>query len=242
MHAEHKINIAVCDDIQADRRKNASMTKVILDCAEISCSIKEYESAASLLHAIQIGAQYSILLLDVMLDEMDEMDGIELARILRKQENKTDIIFVSANREMAMCGYEVEAARYLGKPIEADKLKEALIFCCKRWREKKEILLPTSKGQRRTSYSDIQFVEAFDRGTRFVLTNETIETKLKFGEAKAMLPKSAFILCHRAYMVNVNHVINISPYEFKLNSGVLVPISKARYNEVKRKFIERITD
>ena len=49
---------------------------------------------------------------------------------------------MSSNREMAMRGYEVSAARYLAKP-----LREALLYCCKTFCEKKEILLPTSKGQ-----------------------------------------------------------------------------------------------
>ena len=49
---------------------------------------------------------------------------------------------MSSNREMAMRGYEVSAARYLAKP-----LREALLYCCKTFCEKKEILLPTSKDQ-----------------------------------------------------------------------------------------------
>lgn len=105
MPTECRLQIAVCDDLEEDRVKTAAMTGEILKDARIRHSVTCFESAKALLEAIAGGAQYSILLLDVM---MDEMNGMELARLLRQQQSKTDIIFVSTNREMAMWGYESE--------------------------------------------------------------------------------------------------------------------------------------
>jgi len=85
-------------------------------------------------------------------------------------------------------------------------------------------------------------VEAFDRGTRFVLSGETVETKLKFGEVEAMLPETIFVLCHRAYMVNLAEIKCIRRYEFTLKSGLAVPIGKGRYMEIHRKFMDYIAD
>lgn len=89
---------------------------------------------------------------------------------------------------------------------------------------------------------DIQYVEAYDRGTRFFLTNETVETKLKFGETEALLPKSMFLMCHRAYIVNLALTKNIRQYEFIMKSGTVVPISRHRYNDVNRQFVDFVTD
>ena len=89
---------------------------------------------------------------------------------------------------------------------------------------------------------DIQYVEAYDRGTRFFLINEAIETKLKFSEAKELLPQTTFIMCHRAYIVNLALTKNIRQYEFVMKSGALVPISRYRYNEVNRQFVDFLTD
>ena len=239
MPTECRFLIAVCDDTDTDRARVAGLADEIMSAAKVRHSITCFDSAEALLAAIQGGAQFSVLLLDVM---MNEMNGMELARLLRQQQNKTDIIFISSNRDMAMYGYEVNAARYLAKPVDRDKLKDALLYCHRNWREKKEILLPTGKGQHRISFADIQFVEAFDRGTRFVLTRTALDTKLKFSEVEAMLPKSAFLVCHRAYIVNVTRVVCIRPYEFEMDSGEVVPIGKNRYYEINRKFIDRIAD
>lgn len=41
--------------------------------------------------------------------------------------------FTSRNRETALKGYEVEAVRCLAKPVDFEKLEEALMYCCKFW-------------------------------------------------------------------------------------------------------------
>lgn len=215
------------------------MAKDILNEADILYSASEYENGKSLLAAIQSGERFQILLLDVM---MNELDGMELAALLRKQENRTAIIFISSNREMALCGYEVSASRYLAKPLEREKLEEALLHCYQAWQEKKEILLPTDQGWHRTSFTDIQFVEAFERGSRFVLADKTVETRLKFKEVEAMLPKAAFLLCHRAFIVNLSCVSGIRHYEFVMKRGDIVPIGKARYSEIRKQLLRYISD
>ena len=115
MSTEQELRIAVCDDEKDDLAKIISMTKQILQDEKIIHSISVYDSASALLADIQNGISYHILLLDVM---MDGMNGMELAAELRKQHNNMTIIFISSNREMALCGYEVSAARYLAKPLD----------------------------------------------------------------------------------------------------------------------------
>ena len=239
MAIDNKIRIAVCDDVKKDCIEIMGMTKKVLQEAKISHNISAYGNAKELLADIQNGVQFHLLLLDVM---MDEMNGIEFAAELRKQENTTAIIFISVNREMALRGYEVSAARYLEKPLDKNKLKEALLYCCTELQIKKEILLPTVQGQCRISLSDIQYVEAFDRGSKIVLTNEIIISRMKFGEVEILLPKPVFLLCHRAYIVNLSFAKYIRNYEFELNNGMVVPIGKGRYTEVYKKFVSYLAD
>lgn len=239
MPIDYKIHIAICDDVKEDRIQVANITEEILKSVEIPCSITGYDSAKALLDGIHSGAQYSILLLDVM---MDEQNGIELARLLRAGHDKTDIIFISTNLEMAMCGYEVNAARYLAKPIDRDKLKEALLYCYEKWREKKEILIPIDQGLHRISFSDIQYVEAYDRGTLFMLSGELMRSRLKLSEVETMLSESLFFQCHRGFIVNLSSIKGIRCYEFVLKSGLTIPIGKARYNECYKRFVNFLSN
>ena len=239
MQTENHLHIAVCDDRIYDLSEIISMTSQILQEENIDFTIIEYTSSVSLLADMQSGKRFGLLLLDVM---MDDLDGMQLAAELRRQGNKIQIVFISCNREMAMDGYEVSAARYLAKPLNPLKLKEALLYCYRTQQVKKEILLPTDKGMLRTPLSDIQYVEAFDRSTKIVLKDKTLEIRLKFSDMEVMFPKNDFLRCHRAFLVNLRCVTFVHQYEFVLQSGLTVPIGQARYTEVKNKFADSVTE
>lgn len=239
MSMDNMLRIAIVDDMEQDRRRITEETAAVLNEGRISHSIDCYHDAEALLDAVRVGIRYNLLLLDV---QMDEMDGMALARELRSLGDQSAIVFISHSQEMARLGYRVGAARYLLKPLDRLELKEALLHLHGQWQDKKEILLPTGSGQRRTSLVNIQFAEAYDRGTRFFLTDETVETRLKFGEVERLLPRSMFLTCHRAYIVNLAFARGISQYEFRMKSGAVVPISRYRYSEVNQAFVDFLTD
>lgn len=230
-----KLHIAVCDDELIDRQQAEKLTSEIMAAEGLACSVSTYESATALLDAIQGGAQFHILLLDVM---MEGLDGMELAAALRKLGDSTAIIFISSNREMALRGYEVSAARYLAKPLREDQLREALLYCYKTFCEKKEILLPTTKGQRRIPLSDILYVEAMERVTKLALTDRLEEVSMKFSDLSALLPERRFVLCHRSYLVNLEHIAYIRSRDLELTTGEVLPVSRYRVEDLQKQFVD----
>ena len=228
------LQIAICDDEQIDRQQAADLTREIMVAEGLACDLSGYESATALLTAIQGGAQFHILLLDVM---MDGLDGMELAAALRKLGDSTAIIFISYNREMALRGYEVSAARYLAKPLREDQLREALLYCYKTFCEKKEILLPTEKGQSKLAPSDIIYVESWERGSRLQLTSGPIETSVRISELASMLPERSFTLCHRTILLNLAFIKHLRSYEIELADGRTLPVSKHRVSDLKKRLL-----
>ena len=229
-----KLQIAVCDDEPMDRQQAADLTHEIMGAEGLACSLSSYESAEALLTAIQDGAQFHILLLDVM---MEGLDGMELAAALRKLGDRTAIIFISSNRELALRGYEVSAARYLAKPLQTEQLREALLYCYKTFCEKKDILLPTTKGQRRIPLSDIRYVEAMERVTKLALTDRLEEVSMKFSDLSALLPERQFVLCHRSYLVNLEHTAYIRSRDLELTTGEVLPVSRYRAEDLQKQFV-----
>lgn len=227
------MKVAICDDEPGELRQAASMTREIAAQEGITCELALYESSAALLQAIQGGAQYHALLLDVM---MDEPGGMELAAALRRQGDGTAIVFISNNREMALQGYEVSAVRYLAKPVEREKLSEALMVCYHACQGMKEILLPIGNNQRRISLENLIYAEAWERGMRLHMTEGHLDVSMKISELQALLPDEQFVLCHRAYIVNLAFVHNVKRYELELKNGTSLLISKYRYMDVKEKF------
>lgn len=227
-------SIAVCDDEQNDLNKIVSMTKELLEAEGISYGISEFRNAVSLLSAIGSGEIFEVLLLDVM---MEELDGIELAAALRRKGNEAAVIFISSNRDMALLGYEVSAERYLAKPLSRDKLREALLYCCRTKFIQKEIILPTAEGRRRVSTSDILYAESWNRGTRLFLTDGECRSNVKISELGKMLPEEMFALCHRTLLVNLAFIRSIRYCELTLKNGQVLPVSKYRQMQIKEDFL-----
>ena len=229
-----QLQIAVCDDEPIDCRQAAELTREIMTAEGLTCSLSSYESATALLTAIQGGAQFHILLLDVM---MDGLNGMEFAAALRELGDSTAIIFMSTNREMALRGYEVSAARYLAKPLQRAQLREALLYCYKTFCEKKEILLPTEKGQSRLAPSSIIYVEPWERGSRLQLTSGPLETSVRISELAAMLPERSFTFCHRTILVNLAFIKHLRSCEIELADGRILPVSRHRVPDLKKRLL-----
>ena len=232
--ARAPLRIAVCDDETLDRAQIAQMAQEILRAEEIPAEIACFASAGALLHAIQTGGAFQILLLDVM---MEGMDGMELAAALRAGQEEAAIVFISSNREMALRGYEV-AARYLAKPLDAEKLREALLHCCAAYLQPREIVLPTSEGQSKVNVRAIVYVEPWDRGVRLHFAHKKVEVRMSISQVAALLPEHQFAYCHRTLLVNLAYVRHLRYCELELKSGERLPISKYRLAQFKSEFMK----
>ncbi len=233
--ARAPLRIAVCDDEALDRAQIAQMAQEILRAEEIPAEIACFASAGALLHAIQTGGAFQILLLDVM---MEGMDGMELAAALRAGQEEAAIVFISSNREMALRGYEVAAARYLAKPLDAEKLREALLHCCAAYLQPREIVLPTSEGQSKVNVRAIVYVEPWDRGVRLHFAHKKVEVRMSISQVAALLPEHQFAYCHRTLLVNLAYVRHLRYCELELKSGERLPISKYRLAQFKSEFMK----
>ena len=221
------LRLAICDDEPMDCALVAQMSREILGAEGVEAELSAYPSAAELLRTIRAGRAFHIFLLDVM---MEGMDGMELAAALRAGHEDAAIIFISSNREMALRGYEVAAARYLAKPLDREKLREALLYCCAAHARRRALALPTADGQTRVDPSAILYVEAWERGVRLDLGGEKLEAKIPISQIAAMLP------------VNLACVRHVRYCELELKNGERLPISKYRLAQFKSEFLKYLRD
>ncbi len=67
--------------------------------------------------------QYDAIFLDV---RMPDLDGLELARVLRRFASPPQLVFVSAYDTAAVDAFELRALDYLRKPVSRRRVEEAL--------------------------------------------------------------------------------------------------------------------
>ena len=111
------MQIAVCDDCMDD----VLSLKKFLEGHEVSV----YSDADSLLADIDNKRiQYDLYLMDIYMEE--SMNGLELARRLRKVQEEALICFISTSDDFYREAYDLYAVQYLIKPVKEESLKNLL--------------------------------------------------------------------------------------------------------------------
>lgn len=227
--------IAVCDDEPSDREEIVKMTKEICHLEHIESQISGFSETKELLNAMKSGKDYDLLLLDVMIPHQT---GLEVARDLRRQKQDVFIVFISSNREMALCGYEVSAVRYLAKPLEKEKLREAITFCHGKRYSQEKLLIPINGGVRKISPEEICYIEIKGRKSRVVQEQEEWDTSISMDKLENMFEGKGFLRCHQSFLVNCAYIRTLRTSQVELIDGTEIPVSKHRIKEVRKTFFD----
>ena len=129
--------IAICDDSAADRDHIAALTRQWAERGGHLLELSQFVSAENFLFEYSDKSDYDILLLDI---EMGEMDGVELAKHLRREDETLQIVFITGYSDYISEGYEVAALHYLMKPVKEDKLLTVLDRAAERLHKAERVL------------------------------------------------------------------------------------------------------
>lgn len=173
----------------------------------------------------------------VFLDvEMPEMNGLDLAKQLRQKDRDIPIVFMTAYSQFALESYEVNAFDYLLKPIDQEKVENLL----KRLKSIKPTLEPTLfvelDGLHKLIQNQIYALEAQGHQTKIILENESLLVRESFSSLKNRLC-SDFVMSHRSYLINLNHVKQVQSDTVILENNERIPLSRRMVKVFSEAFV-----
>lgn len=192
-----------------------------------------------------------LIFLDI---QMPKITGFEMLELI---EQPPAVIFTTAFDEFAIKAFEAHAVDYLLKPFNQERFDKAIA----KWTEQKtnsnqkttqDLLesasLSPSQNQRIVVKNgskikiipvhDVQYLEAADDYVK-IHTQEGYFLKNKtMTHFEQSLDGQQFVRSHRSYIVNVQQITRIDPYEKDnhvaiLRSGAKVPVSRSGYGKLK---------
>jgi DNA-binding LytR/AlgR family response regulator len=246
------MKVLIVDDEKPARR----------DLTRILGKIEGFEKAGEAgdgLEAVEMIRDTSpdIVLLDI---QMPGLDGFQVLGRLGEEGDIPPVIFVTAYDQYAIRAFDVHAADYILKPVDEERLREAL----GRAREKAsgaapgqdldELLrsvgalsqrVPVRRGSG-TVMVDVQEIlyASVSDGEVAVFTDDIEGTspRRSLDELQSELPAGMFMRVHRAYLANVYRIREIIPWEsnsFRIrmgsDEGPVIPVSRANAKELKRR-------
>ena len=243
------------------------MKAVIIDDEPLARSmVKEYLQAYSFIEVLQecndgfegIKAiqqlQPDIIFLDI---QMPKITGFEMLELV---ENPPHVIFTTAFEEYAIKAFETHAIDYLLKPFSKERFDKAIQKIVQQQKAsgtqvaQTEALVETASAtmpmqSNRIVVKDggkikiipipqIQYLEAADDYVKIVTKDGTFLKKKTMQYFEDSLGADQFIRIHRSYIVNVQLITRIDPYEKDshiaiLSTGAKLQVSKAGYGKLK---------
>jgi len=215
------IRIAIADD---DAGMRLIMRKIIEKNGDYEL-VGEAKNGAEMLELFDREHPQAVVL-DV---EMPEMDGVACAKAIQDRAPLTMIVFATAHEQYMGDAFEVYAFDYLLKPFKVERVTKTLELIRLRLNGQEEKAMPKrteptrpaperlmlrhKEGVAFIDLDDILLIQREDRMTVIYAEGETrYMTSDSLSELEERLPRDTFFRSHKSYIVNINHIVSITPY------------------------------
>ena len=197
--------------------------------------------------------QPDIIFLDI---QMPKINGFEMLEII---DNPPATIFTTAFDEYAIKAFESHAVDYLLKPFSKARFDKAI----QKWlgqtniaqqksntqsllesvaqspAQSQRVVVKTAGRIKIIPVEEIHYLEASDDYVKLHTKEGSFLKNRTMGYFEQMLDARLFTRTHRSYMVNLQQITRIEPYEKEsylaiLKSGAQVPVSKTGYSKLKQ--------
>jgi two-component system LytT family response regulator len=192
----------------------------------------------------------------VFLDiQMPKINGFEMLELIA---SPPPVIFATAFDEYAIKAFESHAVDYLLKPFSQERFDKAMdkfkgqsgmqhqVQATEKLlqeepvltSEYKRVVVKTGGKIKISPVPTIEYVEAADDYVKIITAEGSFLKNKTMSFYERCLPQHSFVRVHRSFIVNLQEITRIDPYEKEshlaiLRSGARLPVSKAGYAKLK---------
>ena len=226
------IHVALCDDDPHSLKQLRQATAQWFTERQIIFSAIEFSSAKHLLDSVK-ETSYDVFFLDI---EMPEVDGMQLAKLIRETLPDSIIIFLTSHDEFAPDGYRVQALRYLSKQTWKKFLSEALDAATAQVEKQGTGSLTVSHygNIQRIPHRDILYIRHISRYCEIAIkAGETIQDDRGIKKLFEIIGDGRVIFIDRGAFINLDYLQKIENGQAVMTNGHSLPISRRLLPQVK---------
>ena len=226
--------IAIVEDHEEERLALSLQIHKYMEENQIAYSIVEYSRAEDFVESIHSYA-YSMVFFDIYLDQMT---GMEAAKMLRKKDKDCKIIFLTSAVEFAIQGYSVNASHYLIKPITEQKFLEAMENCNIKPQYAVPYLdLSAYGGPPKLDTKWITHINLSGRTVNVHTTQQVFKVSSAFSRVtEPLLNDERFLLSIQGVMVNMDYISTYEDSLFILKTGDRIPINMRNRKRILQQY------
>lgn len=227
------LKIALCDDSAADAAFVENELQEWAADRQVDVITQVFASAERFLFQYAEDKTWDILLLDI---EMGQMDGVTMAKTIRKGNASVQIVFITGYSDYIAEGYEVAALHYLMKPVSQDKLFAVLDRAVEKCRQNDRYLNLEIGGEMvRIPFYEIRYLGVqLNYVTIHAERDYTVKKPLAEFEKEL---DSRFARVGRSVIVNLTCIRRVTKTEVHLSDGTILPLPRGAYEPLNRAII-----
>lgn len=235
MKGNFNVRIAICDDNKKDILLLNKYVKACLDEKQVDYKLDCYISGNSLLLS---NHYYDIVFLDI---EMDEINGIQLGKLICEKNMLTRIIYVTSYNNYLKDAFQIHAFMYINKPISYSLIENTLKDCLKYFQEQSRKNMVTFSTEGNVINLDARIILYFEYTERKI---KIVTNKNEYyfrGVLKSIyeeIKRFNFEMPHNAFLVNFLYIEKIKGYNIYLKNNVVIPISQKKIEQFKNDYYE----
>lgn len=238
-----KLCVAICDDDENARRIITSSIHGAFPGYTVEALA--YATADILLADLE-NHNFDLLLLDI---DMPGMDGITLAKRLRKMESAIDIIYISNREDKVFLSLTTEPCGFIRKSRFLEDMDEVIGLYLKRRESRRRseetcLVVQERNRVRKIPIHRIWYVEGLGKSQLVHLDGEesplTVHSAMQ--ELEKQLAPHGFLRIHKGYLVNYRYISQIEQSEVLLSTGRRLPLSRRKLQEVREGYLELMSE
>ena len=184
-----------------------------------------------------------VIFLDI---NMPGVNGMQFAEALTKFKNLPAVVFVTAYSDYAPSALDVNAVDYLMKPVETDRLRQAIekVNASLGTTAKKSTSerIPVEKGGKKVlvPVDKIRYVMAKDDYSCLYTDDDHYLSTISLAQLETRLGDETFYRVHRRYIVNLSYVSEVESVPggtlllTMRDTGEQIPVSRRRVAPLKK--------
>lgn len=234
------IKIAICDDENIFIENYIEIINNIKKDNKYNIEIHTFNSGKDLIKYTTINdVKFDLVFLDII---MKEINGIDTAKLLKRADEHTEIVFLTSSKEYALDSYDIKAFNYIIKSSE--QLESKIYEAIKNSYEKKDnyIVINNKSFIEKIQISKIIYIESNKRKIIFNTVDGKHETYEKLDNIYEKLESYGFVKTHRSYIINMYFIKKIGQKELITTTGDIILISRSNTDIVRDRFIKYLED
>lgn len=199
------IRIAVCDDCINDRKEIINKLNRIEEKWGRELVVTSFENGMDLCNALKTSV-FDIILLDIIMD--NNIDGIEVAKIIRSMGENVKIIFISSYDERIRDLFKLDTVAFIDKPVDIVLLEDALKYAYEKIKldDKNFFTYKKRRNELFIPMNDILYFES----NKYQILIHTKKDIITYNDSLKNVWNSVcntleFVMPHKAYIVNLKY-------------------------------------